>query len=141
MNRAGQGSLFDRLDILESATRTRTAAPGAAASVQAVKRHVEQLLNARQGGAPSCPSMGLPDFNDAVMGSADLLLRATAGIRGAIENNEPRIRVGDVRLLTDAQQPLQLRFRVDCDLILDDRSTAFEMELTLNGHTRNYSAL
>lgn len=140
MMRPGQGSLLDRLEDPGCATHGRTTRRSTQTCVQAVKRHVEQLLNARQGGSQSSPSIGLPDFNDAAMGSVDLVRQASLGIRGAIENNEPRIRVCAIRLLPRDQQPLQLGFRVDCHLVVDESSTAFEMDLTLNSHTRHYSA-
>lgn len=137
---SGQGSLFDRLEDPAGSGRERTTARSSEASIQTVKRHVEQLLNSRQGGSQSSPSVGLPDFNDAALGSSDLLLQAAIGIRAAIEDNEPRIRVGAIRLLPNDMQPLQLGFRVDCNLVADDAIREFEMDLMLNSHTRHYSA-
>lgn len=89
----GSGSLFDRLDpdvrpMSRTLGRERTAE-----RIATIKHHLERLLNARQGGALSSPDYGLPDFNDAVAGTTDLLTRLATSVRTAIAQYEPRVSI------------------------------------------------
>ena len=133
------GSLFERLD--RTSSRENLRGPSEATErVRAIKRQLEALLNARRGGSASSPDFGLPDFNDAAVGSADLLLRITRGIREAIEANEPRVRVREIRLLPGAGT-LDLTFRIDCTIAAGTRAEMLEIDLIMNGHNRHYRVL
>lgn len=108
--------------------------------VRAIKRQLEALLNARRGGSASSPEFGLPDFNDAAVGSADLMLRITRGIREAIETNEPRVQVKEIRALPGAGS-LDLTFRIECEVAAGSRDEMVEIDLIMNGHNRHYRVL
>lgn len=140
-SRNGQGSLFERLDAEAPAPRSLRGRRDTASQLNGVKRQLESLLNSRQGGSTSSPDFGLPDFNDAIAGSADLLLRIAGGIRDAIEMHEPRLQVRDVRFMPAADSPLELNFRVDCALRVDSRSEAVEIDLLMNAHNRHYRVM
>lgn len=133
------GSLFDRLEHASLQPRSMKAHHDLPARITAIKRNVECLLNTRQGCSQSSPGVGLPDFNDAVAGSADLLLRTTRGIRESIEAYEPRLVVRDVHFVPNPCVPLELNFRLHCALAVDSREAVFEVELAMNGHNRHYS--
>ena len=106
-----------------------------------IKRHLERLLNARQGGALSSPDYGLPDFNDAVAGTTDLLTRLATSVRTAIARYEPRVSVRNVRLLPDAETSMELHFRVDCAMPVEHREQVVEIDLVMNRDDTRYRVL
>jgi len=137
----GNGSLFDRLepDLLQRrSVQSRSELPERICSI---KRNIELLLNTRQGCSQSSPEVGLPDFNDAIAGSSELLVRTTSGIRESIQSYEPRVVVRDVHFVPNPDAPLELNFRLDCALAVDSRDAAFEVDLVMNGHTRHYRVM
>ena len=133
------GSLFERLDPTSPQASLRGQSD-VAERVRAIKRQLEALLNARRGGSASSPEFGLPDFNDAAVGSADLMLRITRGIREAIETNEPRVQVKEIRALPGAGS-LDLTFRIECEMAAGSRDEMVEIDLIMNGHNRHYRVL
>ena len=139
MNGTRAGSLFERLDPTCPEISLR-AQSDISERVRAIKRQLEALLNARRGGSASSPEFGLPDFNDSAVGSADLMLRITRGIREAIEANEPRVRVKEIRLLPGAGT-LDLTFRIDCTMVAGSCAEVLEVDLIMNGHNRHYRVL
>jgi type VI secretion system protein len=138
----GNGSLFDRLDPDASRPMRRPVGSARAAEqIGSVKRHLERLLNARQGCALSSPDYGLPDFNDAVSGTTDLLTRLAASVRTAIAQYEPRVIVRHVRLLPDADAPMELHFRVDCAMPVEHREQLVEIDLVMSRDNTRYRVL
>jgi type VI secretion system protein len=133
----GQGSLFERLDPEASPRQSMSRLDHTAERIRAVKKHLEQLLNARQGCSSSSPGFGLSDFNDAAMGSADLLIRISADIRQSIEIFEPRVKIRDVHFRADADHPQELNFRLDCVVPVESREEVVEIDLVMNSHDRH----
>jgi len=127
-----QGSLFERLDADAPPRRTRSRQDIAIARVQAIKRHLELILNSRRGCSQSSPTLGLQDFNDAAIGSADLLLQVSQDIRESVAAFEPRIKVVRVQARPEPMQPLDLNFRLDC--LVDVASAEEKMEIDLVIH-------
>ncbi|WP_053060337.1 type VI secretion system baseplate subunit TssE [Burkholderia contaminans] len=105
----GQGSLFERLDPELAPRRLRTSQDLAAERIQAIKRHLEWVLNARQGCSSSSPELGLPDFNDVAVDSADLRHRLGEHIHAVVSEFEPRVTVTRVRPAPVEAQPGALR--------------------------------
>lgn len=132
----GQGSLFERLDPEAAPSRSLSRHGHAAERIRAIKVHLEWLLNARQGCSLSSPGFGLSDFNDASLGSADLLIHISADIRRSIETYEPRVKIRDVHFRPDPDAPLDLNFRLDCVVAVESREELIEIDLVMNGHDR-----
>lgn len=128
----GQGSLFERLDPDLPPRRSRTQQALATERVQAIKNHLEQLLNTRRGGSQSCPELGLPDMNDAASSQLELRTQICQEIREAVARYEPRVRVTEVHPLASSEQPLGLRFRLHCQVPLKHTSEQMEIDLLLH---------
>lgn len=64
---------FDRLTAGQSAISGHSRQENAFHKIAAIKRHLETLLNARQGCSQSSPELGLRDFNGHDASSGDLL--------------------------------------------------------------------
>lgn len=135
---AGQGSLFERLDPDAPPGRVQSRQTLAAERIRAIKRHLQWLLNARRGCSQSSPDLGLRDFNDASVGSTDLLLQVREDITKLIAAFEPRVRVLDVRARPSSDRPLDLHFRLDCLVPLLNREEQMEIDLVI--HHQDQSA-
>ncbi|WP_414648288.1 type VI secretion system baseplate subunit TssE [Dyella sp.] len=114
----------------------RTRQQMAAERIHAVKRHLKWLLNARQGCSQSSPDLGLSDFNDAAIGSADLALRVRQDIERLVAAYEPRVQVLSVRVCPDPDQPLDLHFRLDCLVPVHHAEEKVEIDLLIRHQDR-----
>jgi type VI secretion system protein len=99
--------------------------------VKAIKAHVGQLLNTRQGCSQSSPELGLADFNSH-MGGADLISHITADIRRTLLVYEPRLEVEGLHYRASPDVPLELNFRLECRLRLDHWVEKIQIDLMVN---------
>lgn len=129
----GRGSLFERLEPDVQPYRSRSQSDLATERITAVKRHLEWILNTRRGRAPSCPDLGLPDFNDAAIGSEDLRLNVCEAIRQLVARYEPRVRQVEVQPRPDAQGLPLLQFRIHCVLPVNNVDEQVEIDLLIHG--------
>ncbi|HEN8798522.1 type VI secretion system baseplate subunit TssE [Pseudomonas sp. CM27] len=129
-------SLFDRLMADPSVARNPTRQENALHKFAAIKRHLETLLNARQGCSQSSPELGLSDFNGHDASSGDLLGQVSADIRHTLQRFEPRIKVRTLKAVPDCHAPLELHFRLDCQVQVNDHTEQLQLELLVNGHNR-----
>ncbi|WP_236718725.1 type VI secretion system baseplate subunit TssE [Pseudomonas synxantha] len=83
-------SLFERLEPDAPRYRPDSADEQARQRVEAIKRHLEQVLNSRQGCSQSNPELGLRDFNGVTQASSDLVVAISTDIRRSVEAFEPR---------------------------------------------------
>ncbi|KRC68786.1 Lysozyme [compost metagenome] len=128
----GQGSLFERLEPDALPRRSRSRRDLAVARIHAIKRHLELILNSRRGCSQSSPELGLQDFNDAAIGSADLLVQVSQDIRQSVAAFEPRVKVIGVHARPDALQPLNLNFRLDCLVPVANAEEKVEIDLVIH---------
>ncbi|KXG81978.1 type VI secretion system baseplate subunit TssE [Pseudomonas mosselii] len=126
-------SLFDRLASDAAAGRRESTGR----TVERIKRHLETLLNARRGCSQSSPDLGLRDFNGHDQGSGDLLRQVSSDIQRTIRHYEPRIQVLNLQGQPDADNPLELHFRLDCQVRVENHAEQLQIELLVNGHNRN----
>lgn len=132
----GNASLFERLEPDTPRYRQGSADEQARQRVEAIKHHLEQVLNARQGCSQSSPELGLRDFNGAAQGSSDLVIAISADIRRSIEAFEPRIKVTGVRHQPDPDLPLELNFRLDCQVRLNHKEEQVQIDVAMHGRDR-----
>lgn len=129
-------SLFERLVSGAPAGLPLRRQDQAGPKFAAIKQHLETLLNTRQGCSQSSPGLGLRDFNGHDLASGDLLEQVSADIRRTIERYEPRIRVRTLHGVPDANAPLELHFRLDCQVQVNNHAEQLQIELLVNGHNR-----
>ncbi|WPO98785.1 type VI secretion system baseplate subunit TssE [Pseudomonas sp. HR96] len=129
-------SLFERLGAAPRPLHSRTPEAQLRERVAAIKAHLEQLLNTRQGCSQSSPELGLADFNSQT-GSTDLMTRIGADIRRTLGTYEPRLQILRLHSSSDPGSPLELNFRLDCQVLLDQRHQPVQIDLTVDHrHTR-----
>ncbi|MGY3285520.1 type VI secretion system protein [Pseudomonas fulva] len=128
---------FDRLTADQSMAREASRQESASHKFAAIKRHLETLLNARQGCSQSSPELGLRDFNGHEVSSGDLLKQVSADIRRIIQRFEPRVHVRSLKAMPDCHAPLELHLRLDCHVQVNNRKEQLQLELLVNGHSRH----
>ncbi|MBA1208855.1 type VI secretion system baseplate subunit TssE [Pseudomonas fulva] len=128
---------FDRLTADQSMAREASRQERASHKFAAIKRHLETLLNARQGCSQSSPELGLRDFNGHEVSSGDLLKQVSADIRRTIQRFEPRVHVRSLKAMPDCHAPLELHLRLDCHVQVNNRKEQLQLELLVNGHSRH----
>jgi len=103
--------------------------------VHSVLRHLQRILNTRQGSVPIADDFGMPDFTDLPgsfsTGATHDMERI---LKQVINTYEPRLR--KVRILFDTRQDdlLALRFKVEAELNRPDgQPVAFETVVDAGG--------
>ena len=132
-------SLFERLEPDAPRYRPGSADEQARQRIEAIKRHLEQVLNSRQGCSQSSPELGLRDFNGVTQASSDLVVAISADIRRSVEAFEPRIKVTGVRFQPDPDLPLELNFRLDCQVRVNHKEEQVQIAVAavaLDEYTR-----
>jgi type VI secretion system protein len=100
--------------------------------IESVLDHLRKMFNVRQGSVLTVPVYGMPDFNDIVFQFPDAILEIQRAIRTSIEQFEPRLRRVRVRHTPDEEDPLNLRFEIRAELVLEDEHTPVWFETSLD---------
>jgi len=129
--------LFDRLMRDQATSREPSRRESASHKFAAIKCHLETLLNARLGCSQSSPELGLRDFNGHDVNNGDLLVQVSADIRRTLQRFEPRIQIRTLKAVPDAHTPLELHFRLDCLVQVNNHAEQLQLELMVNGHNRS----
>lgn len=130
-------TLFDRLVAHQDVSQKPSRQENALHKFAAIKRHLETLLNARKGCSQSSPELGLADFNGHDASNGDLLEQVSTDIRRTIQCFEPRIQVRALKAVPDCHAPLELHFRLDCQVQVNNHTEQLQLELLVNGHNRH----
>ncbi len=77
-----------------------------------ILRHLEKLLNTRQGNVPLAEDYGVPDFTELLHTYPESLRDMERALRQAIRKYEPRLRSVKVRFVPQEEDPLTLRFEI-----------------------------
>lgn len=128
---SGRGSLFERLAPDARPYHSLSREQQTALRIDAIKSHLERLFNARQGCSQSSPELGLSDFNGH-SGGADLMARIGADIRRTVEAFEPRLKVLGLHFHPDPDAPLELNFRLDCQVRSHYQDESVQIDLVIN---------
>ncbi len=127
---------FDRLKADQRTRQEASRQESATHKFTTIKRHLETLLNARKGCSQSSPELGLCDFNGHDVSSGDLLVQVSADIRRTLRHFEPRIQIRTLKAVPDPHAPLELHFRLDCQVQVNNHAEQLQLELLVNGHNR-----
>lgn len=128
---SGRGSLFDRLSPDARPFHSLSCQEQTAQRIDAIKVHLERLFNARQGCSQSSPELGLTDFNGH-FGGTDLMARIGADIRRTVETFEPRLKVRGLHFQPNPDAPLELNFRLDCQVRSHSQDEHVQIDLVIN---------
>ncbi|MBN2320583.1 MAG: type VI secretion system baseplate subunit TssE [Acidobacteria bacterium] len=107
-------TLFERLADPEKDAR-RSIREDAQEIADSVMRHLQKLLNTRQGHAPIRPDYGMPDFTDCAESLPATMDKVRRAIKDSIEAFEPRLRRVKITHLP-SEDSLQLHFGISGQL-------------------------
>jgi type VI secretion system protein len=91
--------------------------------VDSVLRHLQNILNTRQGGVQIADDYGIPDFTGLLQSIPDSLRDIERSIRTVIQKYEPRLRAVRVSFIPNEEDALSLRFQIVARLATGDEKT------------------
>jgi type VI secretion system protein len=83
-----------------------------------ILRHLQRMLNTRQGNAPTVPDYGVPDLTELARGFPASSSTLEESIRACVEKYEPRLREVTVRYKESPDDVLSLSFEVTGRLVV-----------------------
>ncbi len=84
---------------------------------QSILRHMQKLLNSRQGESLCAPDYGIPDVTEITHAFPDSIGDMQRAIQVSIEKYEPRLGKVRVKQLETDDQNLELRFEIVAQLV------------------------
>ena len=106
-----EGSLLERLRRPDRSSERR-GADGLQEMADSILRHLQRMLNTRQGNALTVPDYGVPDLTDLARGFPESASTLEDALRACIEKYEPRLRDVMVRYKQSTGDALSLSFEV-----------------------------
>lgn len=102
--------------------------------VESVLRHLQRILNTRQGSAQTADDYGMPDFTGLVQNS-ESLRDVERAIRQTIMTYEPRLTGVKIRFVQQENEYLKLSFQIMAKLVTRDerRPIVFESYVESGG--------
>ena len=101
-----------------------------------ILRHLQKMLNTRQGHVLTQPEYGIPDVTEFIQTLPDMVNEVRSAIRNSIEKFEPRLRNVEVAFVPSEGAGLSLRFEITAELVTEkeDASVCFETSVSPSGH-------
>jgi type VI secretion system protein len=93
--------------------------------VDSVLRHLQRILNTKQGNVPIAEDYGVPDFTDFLNSFPDSLREIEKTIRLAIQKYEPRLTAVKVSFIPQEEDLLSLRFQIIARLSTESKTQVF----------------
>lgn len=99
-----------------------------------VMRHLQRILNTRQGNALIADDYGVPDFSDLIQLGAESVREIERQLRQTIQKYEPRLRMVKVSFQAADDDATALRFQIVARLATDAKTgVMFETAVTPDG--------
>jgi type VI secretion system protein len=102
-------------------------------AIESVVRHLQRLLNTRQGSVPIADDYGIPDLMHFMQRIPETAGDMENAIREVIEKYEPRLMNVRVRYVPPEENELLLRFQVQARMRKDAKPVLFETLLGPDG--------
>ena len=101
-----------------------------------ILRHLQKMLNTRQGHVLTQPEYGIPDVTEFIQTLPDMVNEVRSAIRNSIEKFEPRLRNVEVAFVPSEGAGLSLRFEITAELVTEkeDASVWFETSVSPSEH-------
>ena len=99
---------------------------------ESIIRHLQRMLNTRQGHVLTQPEYGMPDVTEFIHSLPDAVNEVRRAIRKSIEEFEPRLRNVEVNVVEIEQGSLQLKFEVTAELVTEKEEASVWFETAIN---------
>lgn len=105
--------------------------------LDSVVRHLQRILNTRQGSVPIDPEFGVPDFTN-LAGSYDTAFggQIEQDIRRLIERYEPRLRSPQLRMREERLDALSLSFELTGSVVMGERVVPVRLATSVGSQGR-----
>jgi len=102
--------------------------------VDSVLRHLQRILNTKQGNVPIAEDYGVPDFTDFLDDLPDSVREIEKTLRLTIQKYEPRLKAVKVNLIPQEEDLLSLRFQIVAKLTTESKTQVlFETIIDTDG--------
>jgi type VI secretion system protein len=102
--------------------------------VDSVLRHLQRILNTKQGNVPIAEDYGVPDFTDFLDDLPDSVREIEKTLRLTIQKYEPRLKAVKVSLIPQEEDLLSLRFQIVAKLTTESKTQVlFETIIDTDG--------
>jgi type VI secretion system protein len=99
-----------------------------------VMRHLQRILNTRQGNALIGEDYGVQDFSDLALGGTESVREIERSLRQTIQKYEPRLKMVKVSFVPSEDDALTLRFQIVARLAGDAKTgVRFETSVSPDG--------
>ena len=116
--------LLERIRVFGKET-TRRGKEDPRRITDSVLRHLQRILNTKQGNVPIAEDYGTPDFSDFLLTFPDSIREIERAIRVAIQKYEPRLRGAKVSFVPQEEDLLSLRFQIVARLDTESKTQVF----------------
>ena len=122
------------LERIRAAERSPRGGDNRGSCIESVLRHLQRVLNTRQGNVPIADDYGVPDFLDFLQNYPESVQEIEDSIKKAIDKYEPRLSGATVSYLPEEEDALTLRFQIIAGLAVDgDRKVLFQSMVDTDG--------
>ncbi|MBC2714119.1 MAG: type VI secretion system baseplate subunit TssE [Desulfobacteraceae bacterium] len=103
--------------------------------ISSVLRHLQKVLNTRQGGVQIAEDFGMPDLTDYLRGYPASLRDVEKSLRQTIIKYEPRLKAVRVKFVPQEEDLLSLNFQIIARLAGEhsDQPVVFESQVDSDG--------
>jgi type VI secretion system protein len=99
-----------------------------------VVRHLQRLLNTKEGNVPIAEDYGVPDFTDFLHSYPDSVREMERTLRLVIQKYEPRLKVVRVSFVPQDESALSLSFQITARLSTEEKTQVlFETRVDSEG--------
>jgi type VI secretion system protein len=127
--------LLERIRSLQKDPLKRKRGESATA-LDSIMRHLQRILNTKQGNVPIAPDFGLPDLTDLHQNHLDSLRWFERAIRQTIQKYEPRLKAIRVRFVPNEADPLSLSFQIVGKLVTEGHQDPVRFESVVGSDGR-----
>jgi type VI secretion system protein len=100
--------------------------------IDSIVRHLERILNTRQGSVQIAEDYGIPDFTDLSSGFPDALRDLERTIRNTIQKYEPRLKSVRVKFIPQEETALAVSFQIVGRLILEEEKNPITFQSVMD---------
>lgn len=93
--------------------------------VDSVLRHLQRILNTKQGNVPIAEDYGVPDFTDFLYAYPESVREIERVIRLVIQKYEPRLKAVKVSFIPQDEDLLSIRFQIVARLSSESKAQVF----------------
>ena len=102
--------------------------------IDSVLRHLQRILNTKQGNVPIAEDYGVPDFTDFLHSYPDSVREMERTLRLVIQKYEPRLKAVRVSFVPQDESTLSLSFQITARLSTEEKTQVlFETRVDSEG--------